>query len=205
MRFTHLFAAVPATAAIATLAFGAAAAAAAPPSLPTVPPTLPKKCAKDGVCFVKTFKGATITMHVTGTAGNDKIVVTNIAAFGNNSLSTIGINGIKTGVSATSNARFVIRGLAGNDEISMPNMNGVNTSLYGTATVDGGDGNDVILTAKAPDVLIGGAGADVLDGGAGNDQLFAVDGAADSVRGGLGLDAAESDALDTLDAVEAPL
>ena len=201
MRFTHLLAAIP-TAAITTLALGAVTAAAAPPPLPTVPPTLPKKCAKDGVCFVKTFKGATITLHITGTAGNDKIVISNVQAIGNNSLSTIAVNGVKTNVSSTNNARFVIRGLAGNDEISMPTMNGINTTLYGTATVDGGDGDDVIQTAKAPDVLIGGAGRDVLDGGAGNDQLFALDGAKDTLRGGLGVDTAERDAVDTLDAVE---
>ena len=96
MRFTHLLAAVPA-AAITTLALGAVTAGAAPPPLPTVPPTLPKKCAKDGVCFVKTFKGATITLHVTGTSGNDKIVITNVQAFGNNSLPSIAVNGVKTG------------------------------------------------------------------------------------------------------------
>jgi len=64
----------------------------------------------------------------------------------------------------------------------------------GTATVDGGDGDDddVIQTAKAPDVLIGGAGRDVLDGGAGNDQLFALDGAKDTLRGGLGVDTADA-------------
>jgi Ca2+-binding RTX toxin-like protein len=204
MRFTRLLATIP-TAAIATLALGAAAAGAAPPPLPTVPPTLPKKCAKDGVCFVKTFKGATTTLHVTGTPGNDKIVITNVQAIGNNSPATIGINGLKTNVSSNTSARLVIRGLAGNDDVSMPSLPGLGAAGYGGAIVDGGDGNDVIRTGKAPDVLIGGAGSDVLDGGAGNDQLFAIDGAADTLSGGLGLDAAESDAFDTLDTIETSL
>jgi Ca2+-binding RTX toxin-like protein len=203
MRFSHLLAAVPAATLLAVPAF----AGAAPPPLPTVPPTLPKKCAKDGVCFVKTFKGADITMHVTGTTGNDKILITNVPAIGNNSRNTLAIDGFKTNVDATANAKFVIRGLAGNDEITLPTVPGSTSLLYGAAIVDGGDGNDVILGAKgfAGDVLIGGAGADVLDGGLGNDQLFAADGAADTVRGGLGTDSAETDAFDTLDAVEIAL
>ena len=203
MRFNHLLAALPAAALLAVPAF----AGADPPPFPTVPTTLPKKCAKDGVCFVKTFKGADITMHVTGTAGNDKIVITNVQAIGNNNRSTLAINGIKTNVDASHNAKFVIRGLAGNDEITLPNVPGSTGVLYGAAIVDGGDGNDVILGAKglAGDVLIGGAGADVLDGGLGNDQLFAADGGVDTVRGGLGTDSAESDPFDTLNAVEIAL
>ena len=41
-----------------------------------------------------------------------------------------------------------MRGLAGDDELSMPTRNGINTTLRGAATVDGGDGDDVIQTAK---------------------------------------------------------
>jgi hypothetical protein len=68
-------------------------------------------CAKDGVCFTKTIKGATKTITVTGTAGNDKIVLSNVAALGNNSRSTIGVNGVKTNVDATHDAILVVNGL----------------------------------------------------------------------------------------------
>jgi Ca2+-binding RTX toxin-like protein len=166
---------------------------------------LPKKCSADGVCFTKTFKGAQITIHVTGTPGNDKIVVSNIAAFGNNSLPTIGVNGVKTQVSSTANAVLDIQGLAGDDQISMPSMSGTSLRLYGTATLDGGAGNDTLSGANQADTLIGGAGKDVLDGAAGNDTLLAADGEADLLHGGLGTDAAQSDAFDARDAIEATL
>jgi Ca2+-binding RTX toxin-like protein len=196
MRLTHPLAAIlsaAATAAIAALTLTPGANAAVKPT-----------CAKDGVCFTKTFKGATKIITVTGTAGNDKIVLSNIAAFGNNSLPTIGVNGVKTNVSSTHDAVLVVNGLGGDDQISMPTLSGTNGFvLYGSATLDGGAGNDVITGANRADILIGGAGRDVLDGGAGNDQLRALDGEADVLHGGLGTDSAQRDAIDLLDGVEA--
>jgi len=174
--------------------------------VPSASHALPKKCSKDGVCFTKTFKGANITIHVTGTPNNDKIVVSNITAFGNNSLPSVGINGVNTGVSSTHNAVLDIQALAGDDQVSMPTMSGTNGfRLYGSATLDGGLGNDTLTAANQADTLIGGAGQDVLDGAAGNDKLFAADGEADVLHGGLGTDAAQSDTFDLLDAVEAAL
>jgi hypothetical protein len=125
------------------------------------------------------------------------------AAIGNNSFSTIGVNGVKTNVDSTHSAIVVVNGLGGDDQISMPTLAGVNNfQLYGSATLDGGAGNDVISGANRPDVLIGGAGRDVLDGGAGNDVLRALDGEADVLHGGLGTDSAEKDAIDKADGVE---
>jgi Ca2+-binding RTX toxin-like protein len=190
MRLIQLLAILPAVA-----AFGASTAQAAPTP----------KCAKDGVCFTKTFKGADITIHVTGTAGADKIVVNNRTAFGNNNLPTIEVNGVNTFVSSSHNAILDVKGLGGDDQISMPTLTPTGTGfvLYGSATLDGGDGNDVITGANRPDTLIGGAGQDVLDGGAGNDTFLALDGAADVLRGGLGTDKAQADAADTKDSIEA--
>ncbi|MDA0166421.1 hypothetical protein OM076_39520 [Solirubrobacter ginsenosidimutans] len=196
MRLTHPLAttlSAIATAAIAALTIAPGANAAVKPT-----------CAKDGVCFTKTFKGSTKIITVTGTAGNDKIVLSNIAAFGNNSRSTIGVNGVKTQVDATHDAVLVVKGLGGDDQISMPTLSGTNGFvLYGSATLDGGAGNDTITGANRADVLIGGAGRDVLDGGAGNDQLRALDGEADVLHGGLGIDSALKDAVDQADGVEA--
>jgi Ca2+-binding RTX toxin-like protein len=161
-------------------------------------------CAKDGVCFTKTVKGATKVITVTGTSGNDKIVLSNVAAFGNNSLPTIGVNSVKTNVDSSHNAVLVVNGLGGDDQISMPTLSGTNGFvLYGSATLDGGAGNDVITAANRADTLIGGAGRDTLDGGAGNDVLRAVDGQADVLHGGLGTDTAQADGVDQLDGIEA--
>ena len=196
MRLTHPLATT--LSAIATAAL--TALAIAPGANAAVSPT----CAKDGVCFTKTFKGATKIITVTGTAGNDKIVLSNVAAFGNNSLPSIAVNGVKTNVSSTHDAVLVVNGLGGDDQISMPTLSGTNGFvLYGSATLDGGAGNDTITGANRADVLIGGAGHDVLDGGAGNDQLRALDGEADVLHGGLGTDSALKDAVDKADGVEA--
>ena len=146
MRISHLIA----TATLATLAIVPATANAA------VKPT----CAKDGVCFTKTFNGAKKTITVTGTAGNDKIVVSNKAAFGNNSLSHIAVQGLDTQIDATASVTLVVNALGGDDQISLPVL--VQPSgrvLYGSATLDGGAGNDTIFGADRADVLIGGAAA----------------------------------------------
>ena len=189
MRIHQLLVALPAAAALA-FAPGVASAAT-------------KTCAKDGVCFTKTSKGATITITVTGTAGKDKIVLSNFGAFGNNNLPTIGVNGVNTHVDTTHNAVLVVNALGGDDQISMPTLVGSFTRvLYGSSTLDGGAGNDVITGANRADVLIGGAGRDVLNGGDGNDQLRALDGEADVLHGGLGTDSAQADAIDTRDGVE---
>jgi Ca2+-binding RTX toxin-like protein len=127
----------------------------------------------------------------------------NAFALGNNNRSTIGVNGVNTHVDASHNAVLVVNGVGGDDQISMPTLVGSFTRvLYGSATLDGGAGNDAITGANRADVLIGGAGRDVLDGGDGNDQLRALDGEADVLHGGLGIDSAQADAIDKRDGVE---
>jgi Ca2+-binding RTX toxin-like protein len=189
MRISHLIA----TATLAALAIVPATANAA------VKPT----CAKDGVCFTKTINGAKKTITVTGTAGNDKIVVSNKAAFGNNSLSHIAVQGLDTQIDATASVTLVVNALGGDDQVILPVL--VQPSgrvLYGSATLDGGAGNDTIFGADRADVLIGGAGRDTLDGGLGNDQLRAQDGEVDVLHGGPGTDSAQRDAADKVDGVE---
>jgi Ca2+-binding RTX toxin-like protein len=198
MRISPRLAALSAAAAITAVG---AVAGAATANAATAP-----KCDKAGVCFTVTSKplSSTKIITVTGTAGSDSIVLSNKAAFGNNSLSHVAVNGIDTQVDATFNAQIVVNALAGNDQISMPTLSGTNGFvLYGSATLDGGDGNDAIAGANRADVLVGGKGTDVLDGGAGNDQLNALDGQQDTVHGGLGTDTAKADAVDKVDGVEA--
>jgi Ca2+-binding RTX toxin-like protein len=98
------------------------------------------------------------------------------------------------GFSIPTDRSFEIDGGPGIDLIAGP-RNGI-----GSATLDGGDGNDDLRSEEAADTLIGGAGddkltgsrgADVLHGGDGNDTLRDDDGASpapDLIDGGPGID-----------------
>jgi Ca2+-binding RTX toxin-like protein len=57
--------------------------------------------------------------------------------------------------------------LAGDDVIDASQVSAGATPL----TLDGGDGDDVLIGGNGDDVLLGGAGDDVLIGGPGNDTL----------------------------------
>jgi Ca2+-binding RTX toxin-like protein len=98
---------------------------------------------------------------------------------------------------------LVVNALGGNDRIKI-------TSRL-NATVDGGDGNDLIISGSGNDLLLGGngkdrilanagndsitggAGRDTLFGGAGDDMLDAYDTQADQLTGGGGNDRARVD------------
>jgi Ca2+-binding RTX toxin-like protein len=186
-------------------ALGAALAGAALGATPALSSAaLPQTCVKDGVCFSKQRIGAGTKLTVTGTPGADTIVVAHANATSNNVGSGgITVNGqLVPGVSEGARLTFAINALGGDDRVSevFPTTT---QPLYGTSTIDGGEGDDVIAAAFRSDVLIGGPGADVLDGGAGDDQLLAQDGRADTLHGGLGTDTAQRDAIDSADGVEA--
>jgi Ca2+-binding RTX toxin-like protein len=66
----------------------------------------------------------------------------------------------------------------------------------------GNGGNDTIWAGEGNDTLVGGAGNDQLFGQGGNDRLLALDGAKDSVDGGLGTDVAQRDPIDLVTNVE---
>ena len=63
----------------------------------------------------------------------------------------------------------------------------IESAGHGTATLDGGAGDDRITGGDAADTLIGGTGADMLEGRAGNDTLHGGDGD-DHLIGGRGSD-----------------
>jgi Ca2+-binding RTX toxin-like protein len=66
----------------------------------------------------------------------------------------------------------------------------------------GGGGADRILGLGGGDLIAGGLGEDSIDAGAGSDRLSVRDGAVDQVRCGDGLDAADADKRDRLEACE---
>jgi hypothetical protein len=100
-------------------------------------------------------------------------------------------------------SQIIVNAVGGNDRIK------VTAKL--AATIDGGDGKDLIIGGNGADVLIGGngndrilgqagndsinggAGKDALFGGAGDDTLDAFDTDADQVAGGAGNDSARVD------------
>ena len=144
------------------------------------------------------------TLTITGTDHADRInVVQRGAAIIVHQGSSISRFGKKAHIS-----KILVNALGGNDSIKI-------TSKIG-ASVDGGDGNDLIVGGNGADVLLGGngkdrilgqagndsifggAGKDILFGGAGDDLIDALDTESDQVAGGAGNDSARIDSqIDT--------
>jgi len=77
--------------------------------------------------------------------------------------------------------RIEVRGLGGDDKISISGAPGVSTLL------DGGEGNDAIAAGDSGAIILGRGGDDLIFGGAGRDLLIGGKGA-DSVSGNGGED-----------------
>jgi Ca2+-binding RTX toxin-like protein len=95
-----------------------------------------------------------------------------------------------------------LTGGGGNDAL---NGGDGNDSLYGPAGNDimrGEAGDDYFEGGKGDDMLLGQGGAHQLFGLDGNDTLFSHDGAADTVRGGAGIDRSDGDEADDVLSVE---
>jgi Ca2+-binding RTX toxin-like protein len=104
------------------------------------------------------------------------------------------VNGLATRVSVTgasaTNDRLTVSGQAGDDveDASGVAVGAIQITLDGGQGDDvliGGDGNDTLLGGDGDDVLIGGPGSDVLDGGAGGNvviQSLVAAASADSVK-----------------------
>jgi uncharacterized repeat protein (TIGR01451 family) len=123
---------------------------------------------------------------VTGTAGNDVIVVE--PRPGNRSQIRVLRNGRVIGTFNSADVQHIVAfGLAGNDKII------VNATLLQPATLFGDAGNDYLYGAKGADGLEGGSGVDRLFGGSGNDTLCGGEGN-DFVYGQAGNDFAGGDA-----------
>ena len=107
---------------------------------------------RDCPAAVNFFNGV---LTVTGTAGDDSIVVTQSG----NTIVAEGLNYTATVVN-----RIVISGLAGNDVIR--NLTAKPSTIYG------GVGNDTIVGGTAADALFGGEGMDTINGRAGIDRVI---------------------------------
>jgi Ca2+-binding RTX toxin-like protein len=101
---------------------------------------------------------------VNGTTGDDVAVVT---GSGPNAQ----VTGLPARVSVSGaiagSDRLTVNGLAGADVVDASELS-ADTALL---TLDGGDGDDVLIGGEGNDVLLGGAGDDVLIGGPGDDTI----------------------------------
>jgi hypothetical protein len=136
------------------------------------------------------------TLTITGSEGADRIVIT---ANKKNILVREGSHQSRFG-KADHITNLVVNSLGGNDRVKITGKL--------AATVNGGDGNDLIQGGAGDDVLVGGngndrifgnggkdsitggAGRDVMFGGAGDDMFDAYDTEADKLTGGAGNDQA---------------
>ena len=120
------------------------------------------------------------TVTALGTNGDDVAIVfgqgTDLQVFG--LAAQINVTGAES-----ANDRIVIRGLAGDDVIEASGVSAGAMAL----TLDGGDGDDILIGGAGNDILLGGDGDDVLIGNDGDDVL---DGGAgdDIIIGGAGND-----------------
>ncbi len=142
---------------------------------------------------VNAFVDSARTLIITGSSGNDSIVVKGSGS---------SVNVTMNGGSATFNnvKKIAVQGGLGNDIINLGA-----TSL--PSAVDGGGGFDTITGGGGADTLHGGSGNDSIVGGFGPDQLFgddgddkidAVDGTPDpKVDGGAGNDTIKADPTDS--------
>jgi Ca2+-binding RTX toxin-like protein len=134
--------------------------------------------------------GATDSVTVNGTGGNDTVEVTGQGG----SITVTGLPASVTLAGSESGDRLLIQTLGGNDVINAATLAAGNTQL----TIDAGAGNDTITGSQGDDTLIGGDGNDVVTGGRGNDAALLGNGndsfiwnpgdGSDVVDGGAGTD-----------------
>jgi Ca2+-binding RTX toxin-like protein len=98
--------------------------------------------------------------------------------------------------------RDVICGLGGNDVLGGSDGDDVLEGGPGRDTLGGGNGGDRLYGGPGSDKLQGDHGRDAVYAGPGNDTIFAWDGFADRLDGGLGTDRAWRDKLDRVVRVE---
>jgi Ca2+-binding RTX toxin-like protein len=92
-----------------------------------------------------------------------------------------------------------VNGLGGDEEFAVsPGLPGLLVAAHGNAgddTLTGSEEADSFFGDSGSDTITPGRGSDLADGGVDNDELFARDGVGDLVRGGSGMDHAQTDAV----------
>ncbi len=160
-----------------------------------------------GVLFAASDASATVappvvnnnTVTVTSDAGADTITFGVANGF-------ITVNGTATTLEATPAAEIVVNAGGGNDTVDASVLGATN---YNNATINGGEGNDLLTGGARNDLVEGGPGEDrvvgfkgndVLQGGDGNDVLVWNNGdASDRDEGGNGVDEVEVNGSPTAD------
>jgi Ca2+-binding RTX toxin-like protein len=108
--------------------------------------------------------GAADSVIVNGTTGDDVIVVAGDA-------SGVAVTGLAAQVNITgaeaANDRLTVNALAGDDVVDASALAAISVQL----TLDGGEGDDILIGGAGNDVINGGPGDDVLIGGPGTDTL----------------------------------
>jgi Ca2+-binding RTX toxin-like protein len=110
-----------------------------------------------------TGDGAVDSVIVNATAGNDAIRLSSLG-------SSVFVDGLSARVSVAGGEatdQLIVVALAGDDVVDASAVGGGAMAL----TLDGGDGDDVLIGGAGNDTLLGGAGDDVLIGGPGTDVL----------------------------------
>ncbi len=121
-----------------------------------------------------------VVADLTATGGGDDGQPDNVianATNGDDIVSVVGaganvqVNGLAARISApgavAGSDRVTVNALAGGDVVDATGLAATSALL----TVDGGDGDDVLLGGAGNDTLLGGAGDDVILGGPGNDTI----------------------------------
>ncbi|HEY1380848.1 MAG TPA: hypothetical protein VGF55_28865, partial [Gemmataceae bacterium] len=125
------------------------------------------------------------TLSVTGSAGNDTIVVRRVN-------DVISVDGTAVKVAAGLLRQIVVDGGAGDDLIRLDSEALGGQPLGVPVVALGGTGNDTIVGTPGPDRLFGQVGNDTIRGGAGDDFLSGGDGS-DWLEGGVGNDTVSGD------------
>jgi Ca2+-binding RTX toxin-like protein len=121
-----------------------------------------------------------VNADLNGSAGGDDLAADNVIVNATSGDDAVNIAGAATNVQVTGvparvtvsggiagSDRLTVKGLAGDDVLDASQLQ-ANAALL---TLDGGDGDDVLLGGAGNDTLLGGNGDDVLIGGPGNDVL----------------------------------
>ena len=121
-----------------------------------------------------------VTADLAASAGGNDLAADNVVVNATNGDDVATITGANTTaqVAGLSALVSVSGGIAGSDRLTVNGRNGDDVldafGLSATAlllTLDGGDGDDILLGGDGGDVLLGGAGDDVLIGGPGADTI----------------------------------